>query len=332
MPVIMYREAIRDALAEEMRRDKRVFVMGEDVAISGGAYSATQGLLEEFGEERVRDTAISEAVIAGAATGAAMCGMRPVAEIMYVDFMTLAMDQFVNQAAKNRYMFGGKTTVPMVLRTEGGAGRCIAAHHSQSLEAWFVHAPGIFVVMPSTPYDAKGLLKTCIRDDNPILFIEHKMLYNTKGEVPAEEYLVPLGKAAVRRSGDDVTIISYSRMALRAVEAGERLATEGIQADVIDLRCLKPLDIDCILESVRKTGRVVVASEAYKEGNFVCELMARIQEFAFDDLDAPIERVCAANVPVPMSPVLEDEAIPTTDKIVAAAKRTLGKAQSPYDG
>ncbi|HUU30657.1 MAG TPA: alpha-ketoacid dehydrogenase subunit beta [Phycisphaerae bacterium] len=326
MPVIMYREAVRDALAEEMRRDKRVFVMGEDVAIYGGAYSATQGLLEEFGEERIRDTAISEAVIAGAATGAAMCGMRPVAEIMYVDFMTLAMDQFVNQAAKNRYMFGGKTTVPMVLRTEGGAGRCIAAHHSQSLEAWFVHAPGIFVVMPSTPYDVKGLLKTCIRDDNPILFIEHKMLYNTKGEVPAEEYLIPLGKAAVRRSGDDVTIISYSRMALRAVEAGELLAKEGIQADVIDLRCLKPLDMDCILESVRKTGRVVVASEAYKEGNFVCELMARIQELAFDDLDAPIERVCAANVPVPMSPVLENEAIPTTDKIVAAAKRTLGKA------
>jgi pyruvate/2-oxoglutarate/acetoin dehydrogenase E1 component len=326
MPVIMYREAVRDAMAEEMRRDPRVFVMGEDVAIYGGAYSATQGLLEEFGEERIRDTAISEAVIAGAATGAAMCGMRPVAEIMYVDFMTLAMDQFVNQAAKNRYMFGGKTTVPMVLRTEGGAGRCIAAHHSQSLEAWFVHAPGIFVVMPSTPYDAKGLLKTCIRDDNPILFIEHKMLYNTKGEVPAEEYLIPLGQAAVRRSGDDVTIISYSRMALRAAEAGELLAKEGIQADVIDLRCLKPLDMDCVLESVRKTGRVVVASEAYKEGNFVCELMARIQELAFDDLDAPIERVCAANVPVPMSPVLENEAIPTTDKIVAAAKRTLGKA------
>ena len=326
MPVIMYREAVRDAMAEEMRRDPRVFVMGEDVAIYGGAYSATQGLLEEFGEERIRDTAISEAVIAGAATGAAMCGMRPVAEIMSVDFMTLAMDQFDNQAAKNRYMFGGKTTVPMVLRTEGGAGRCIAAHHSQSLEAWFVHAPGIFVVMPSTPYDAKGLLKTCIRDDNPILFIEHKMLYNTKGEVPAEEYLIPLGQAAVRRSGDDVTIISYSRMALRAAEAGELLAKEGIQADVIDLRCLKPLDMDCVLESVRKTGRVVVASEAYKEGNFVCELMARIQELAFDDLDAPIERVCAANVPVPMSPVLENEAIPTTDKIVAAAKRTLGKA------
>jgi pyruvate/2-oxoglutarate/acetoin dehydrogenase E1 component len=326
MAVIMYREAIRDALAEEMRRDPRVFVMGEDVAIYGGAYSATQGLVQEFGEERVRDTAISEMAITGAAVGAAMAGLRPVAEIMYVDFMTLAMDQFVNQAAKNRYMFGGKTTVPMVLRTEGGAGRCIAAHHSQSLEAWFVHAPGAFVVMPATPYDAKGLLKTCIRDDNPILFIEHKMLYNNKGEVPSEEYLIPLGKAAVRREGDDVTIVSYSRMALRAEEAGKKLADEGVSAEVIDLRCLKPLDIDCILESVKKTGRLVLVSEAYKDGNFVCDVAMKVMEFAFDDLDAPIERVCAANCPVPMSPVLEDEAIPRTDKIIAAAKRTLNKA------
>jgi len=326
MPVIMYREAVRDALAEEMRRDPRVFIMGEDVAIYGGAYSATQGLLQEFGEERVRDTAISEMAITGAAVGAAMAGMRPVAEIMYVDFMTLAMDQFVNQAGKNRYMFGGKTTVPMVLRTEGGAGRCIAAHHSQSLEAWFVHAPGVFVVMPATPYDAKGLLKTCIRDDNPVLFIEHKMLYNNKGEVPTEEYTIPLGQAVVRREGADVTIISYSRMALRAEEAGKKLAEEGVSAEVIDLRCLKPLDIECVLASVKKTGRVVLASEGYKDCNFVCDLMAKIQEFAFDYLDAPIERVCAANVPVPMSPVLEDEAIPRADKIVAAAKRTLGKA------
>jgi len=326
MPEITYREAICDALAEEMRRDPNVFVMGEDVAIYGGAYSATKGLWEEFGDERVRDTAISEAAIAGAATGAAMCGMRPVAEIMYVDFMTLAMDQFVNQAGKNRYMFGGKTTVPMVLRTEGGAGRSIAAHHSQSLEAWFCHAPGVFVVMPATPYDAKGLLKTSIRDDNPILFIEHKMLYGTKGEVPDEEYLIPLGEAAVRRSGDDVTIIGYSRMALRAEEAGDALAEEGISAEVIDIRCLKPLDIDCILESVRKTGRLVLASEGYQEANFVCEVIAKVQQFAFDYLDAPIERVCAANCPLPMSPVLENEAVPTTEKVIAAAKRTLGKA------
>jgi pyruvate/2-oxoglutarate/acetoin dehydrogenase E1 component len=325
MPEIMYREAVRDAIAEEMRRDERVFVMGEDVAIYGGAYGATQGLMDEFGEERVRDTAISELAIAGAATGAAMCGMRPVAEIMYVDFMTLAMDQFVNQAAKNRYMFGGKTTVPMVLRTEGGAGRSIAAHHSQSLESWFTHAPGVFVVMPATPYDVKGLLKTCIRDDNPILFIEHKMLYKEKGEVPDEEYLIPLGEAAVRREGGDVTIVGYSRMALRAEEAGETLAGEGVDAEVIDLRCLKPLDIDCILDSVRKTGRLVVCSEGYQENNFVCEIVTKVQQFAFDYLDAPIERVCSANCPVPMSPVLEDEAVPTADKIVAAAKRTLAR-------
>jgi len=325
MPEIMYREAVRDAIAEEMRRDEAVFVMGEDVAIYGGAYGATQGLMDEFGEARVRDTAISELAIAGAATGAAMCGMRPVAEIMYVDFMTLAMDQFVNQAGKNRYMFGGKTTVPMVLRTEGGAGRCIAAHHSQSLESWFTHAPGVFVVMPATPYDVKGLLKTCIRDDNPILFIEHKMLYKEKGEVPDEEYLIPLGEAAVRRQGGDVTLVGYSRMANRAVEAGDALAGEGVEAEVIDLRCLKPLDIDCILDSVRKTGRLVVCSEGYQENNFVCEIVTKVQQFAFDYLDAPIERVCSANCPVPMSPVLENEAVPTAEKIVAAAKRTLAR-------
>jgi len=320
-----YREAIRDALAEEMRRDPRVFVMGEDVAIYGGAYGATKGLVDEFGEERIRDTAISEAAIAGAAVGAAMAGMRPVAEIMYFDFMTIAMDQFVNQGAKNRYMFGGKTTVPMVLRTEGGAGRCIAAQHSQSLEAWFCHAPGVFVVAPATPYDAKGLLKTCIRDDNPILFVEHKMLYGVKGEVPDEEYTIPLGEAAVRREGDDVTLIAYSRMANRAEEAAGLLADDGIDAEVIDLRCLKPLDTRCILESVRKTGRVVLASEACENANFVCEVAMRVNEHAFDYLDAPIARVCAADVPVPMSPTLEDAAVPTADRIAEAARRLVGK-------
>jgi len=321
-----YREAIRDALAEEMRRDPRVFVMGEDVAIYGGAYGATKGLVDEFGEERIRDTAISEAAIAGAAVGAAMAGMRPVAEIMYFDFMTIAMDQFVNQGAKNRYMFGGKTTVPMVLRTEGGAGRCIAAQHSQSLEAWFCHAPGVFVVAPATPYDAKGLLKTCIRDDNPVLYIEHKMLYGVKGEVPDEEYTIPLGEAAVRREGGDVTLIAYSRMANRAEEAAGLLADEGIDAEVIDLRCLKPLDTRRILESVRKTGRVVLASEACENSNFVCEVAMRVNEHAFDYLDAPIARVCAADVPIPMSPTLEDAAVPTADRIAAAARKLVGKA------
>jgi len=325
MAEMFYREAVKEAIAEEMRRDPRVFIMGEDVAIYGGAYGATRGLLEEFGEDRVRDTAISEAAIAGAAVGASMAGLRPVAEIMYFDFMTIAMDQFVNQAGKNRYMFGGKTTVPMVLRTEGGAGRCIAAQHSQSLEAWFTHAPGVFVVAPATAYDAKGLLKTCIRDDNPILFIEHKMLYGVKGEVPDEEYTIPLGKAVVRREGSDVTIVSYSRMALRAEEAAGLLAEEGIDAEVIDLRSLKPLDTRCILESVKKTGRVVLASEGVRNTNFVCEIATRINEHAFDYLDAPIARVCAADVPVPMSPTLEDAAIPTPQRIAEAARKLVKK-------
>lgn len=320
MPEITYREAIRDALREEMIRDERVFVMGEDVAIYGGAYSATKGLYEEFGESRVRDTPISEMAIAGAAVGAAMTGLRPVAEIMYVDFMSLAMDQFVNQGAKNRYMFGGRTSVPMVLRTEGGAGRCIAAHHSQSLESWFVHAPGVLVVMPSTPYDAKGLLKESIRSDDLVLFIEHKMLYGNKGEVPEGDYTIPLGKAAVRREGSDVTLCGYSRQALHCEAAAGLLAEEGIDAEVIDLRSLKPLDFDCILESVKKTGRLVLVSEAYRNANWVCEIGMRINEFAFDYLDAPIQRVCAADVPVPMSPVLEDAAIPTPQDIAAAAR------------
>jgi len=326
MPVKFYRDAIIEALAEEMRRDGRVFVMGEDVAIYGGAYGATKGLYEEFGEERVRDTPISEAAIAGAAVGAAMAGMRPVAEIMYFDFMTIAMDQFVNQGAKNRYMFGGKTIVPMVLRTEGGAGRCIAAQHSQSLEAWFCHAPGVFVVAPSTPYDAKGLLKTCIRDDNPILFIEHKMLYGVKGEVPDGEYLVPLGQAAVRREGQDLTIISYSRMALRCEEVAKKLVEAGVDPEVIDLRCLQPLDTRCVLESVKKTGRVLLVSEGYQNANFVCEVAMRINEHAFDYLDAPMVRVCAADVPIPMSPTLEDAAIPNAKRIFDAAMKLAGKA------
>jgi pyruvate/2-oxoglutarate/acetoin dehydrogenase E1 component len=316
-----YWEAIRDALREEMLRDERVFVMGEDVGIYGGAYGATRGLYEEFGPERVRDTAISEAAIAGAAVGAAMTGMRPVAEIMYMDFMTLAMDQFVNQGAKNRYMFGGKTIVPMVLRTEMGAGRGIAAQHSQSLEAWFVHTPGILIATPATPYDAKGLLKSAIRDDNPILFIEHKMLYNTKGEVPEGDYTVPLGVAAVRREGKDISVVSYSRMANVSLAAAEEVAKEGIDAEVIDLRCLKPLDMERVLASVKKTGRLLLASEGCKDGNAVNEVAMRVVEHAFDHLDAPIARVCAANVPIPMSPVLEDAAIPSEARIAAAIRK-----------
>jgi len=324
MAEVTFWQAIRDALREEMLRDEKVFVMGEDVGIYGGAYGATRELWEEFGDERVRDTAISEAAIAGAAVGAAMCGYRPVAEIMYMDFLTIAMDQFVNQGGKNRYMFGGKTTVPMVLRTQGGAGRCIAAQHSQSLEAWFMHAPGVFVVSPSNPYDAKGLLKASIRDDNPVLFFEHKMIYGMKGEVPEEDYVIPLGQANVTHEGDQVTIISYSRMANLALEAAGLLAEDGCSAEVIDLRSLKPLDMDTILRSVRKTGRVLLASEGCENNNAVTEIAMRINEHGFDYLDAPMKRICAADVPIPMSPTLEDACIPTAPRIAEAAKDLVG--------
>ena len=323
MREIIFAQAVRTGLLEEMRRDERVIVMGEDVGVYGSVYGVTKGLLREFGPERVRDTPISEAAIAGAAVGAAMSGMRPVAEIMYVDFTPLAMDQIANQGAKNRYMFGGKTTVPMVIRTEGGAGRCIAAHHSQSLEALWLHFPGIYLVMPSTPYDAKGLLKAAIRDDNPVMFIEHKMLYGVKGPVPEEEYLIPLGVADVKRPGADVTLVTYSRMVHRALEAAERLAQEGISVEVIDLRTLKPLDLETIVTSVRKTGRLVGVTEACKTGSVLGEIFTVVNEEAFDYLDAPMVRVAAADVPVPMSEALEDAAIPNVDSVVAGIRRAL---------
>ncbi len=320
MREITYVQALNEALREEMERDERVFIMGEDIGIYGGAYKVTDGLYEEFGEERVRDTAISEAAIAGAAVGAAMTGMRPVAEIMYIDFSTLAMDQIINLGAKNRYMFGGKTKVPMVMRTQGGTGRGIAAHHSQSLEAWYVHTPGLYVIMPSTPYDAKGLLKSAIRDDNPIMFIEHKMLYRTKGEVPEEEYTIPIGVGDVKREGNDVTIVAYSRMVLLALEAAEELSKEEISVEVIDPRTLKPLDISLIVNSVKKTGRAIVVSEACKTGGVAGEISAQIMESAFDYLDAQIIRLAAADVPVPMSPPLEEASIPSVKDIIQAAK------------
>jgi 2-oxoisovalerate dehydrogenase E1 component len=320
---ILYREALREAAREEMLRDPRVFIMGEDVGLYGGAYGATKGLFEEFGPERVRDTPISEATIGGSAVGAAMAGMRPIAEIMYVDFTPLAMDQIANQGAKNRFMFGGKTTVPMVIRTEGGAGRSIAAHHSQSLEALWTHFPGIYVVMPSTPYDAKGLLKAAIRDDNPVMFIEHKMLYSVEGYVPEEDYVIPYGVADVKREGSDVTVVTYSRMVHRSLEAAEKLAEEGISVEVIDLRTLKPLDMESIAVSVKKTGRVVGVTEAYKTGSFISELAMRIQEQVFDWLDAPVVRVGAADVPVPMSETLEDAAIPSVERIIDGIRQAL---------
>ncbi len=323
MREITYGQALNEALREEMKRDERVFIIGEDVGPYGGAYGITRGLYEEFGEERVRDTAISEAAIAGAAAGAAMTGMRPVAEIMYIDFSTIAMDQLVNIAAKNHYMFGGKTTVPMVMRTEGGTGRGIAGHHSQSLEAWYVHVPGLYVVMPSTPYDAKGLLKTAIRDDNPIIFIEHKMLYGMKGEVPGEEYTLPLGKGDIKREGDAVTVVAYSRMVHLALEAAGELEKEGVSLEVIDPRSLKPLDIEMILNSLKKTGKIIIVSEACKTGGVAGEIAAQVMERGFDYLDAPIVRVAAADIPIPMSPVLEKAAVPSVEKIVAAVHKIV---------
>jgi len=323
MAEITYWQAIRDGIREEMIRDEKVFVMGEDVGIYGGAYGATRGLYEEFGPERIRDTAISEEAITGAAVGAAMCGYRPVAEIMYMDFMTIAMDQLCNQGAKNRYMFGGKTTVPMVLRSEGGAGRSIAAQHSQSIESIFLHIPGLLIVSPATPYDAKGLIKTSIRSNDPVCFFEHKLLYREQGEVPEEDYLVPLGQAAIRREGKDLTVVSYSRMANRCAKVCDKLGGDGVDAEMIDLRCLRPMDTRCILESVRKTGRLLLVSEGCATNNLVNEIAMRVNEHAFDHLDAPIRRLCAANVPVPMSPVLEDAAIPNEDAIEKAIRETL---------
>jgi pyruvate/2-oxoglutarate/acetoin dehydrogenase E1 component/TPP-dependent pyruvate/acetoin dehydrogenase alpha subunit len=320
---ITYAAAIQEALREEMRRDERVFIFGEDVGLYGGAYGATRGLIDEFGEWRVIDTPISEATIGGAAVGAAMAGMRPVAEIMYVDFTPLAMDQIANQGAKNRYMFGGKTTVPLVIRTEGGAGRAIAAHHSQSLEALWTHFPGIYVVMPATPYDVKGLLKAAIRDDNPVMFIEHKMLYKEKGPVPEEDYIIPLGVADIKRKGKHVTLVTYSRMVLRCLEAANILAEEGIDVEVIDLRCLKPLDIETVVESIKKTGRFVGVTEAYENTCFINEVMAQVNELAFDYLDAPMIRVAARNVPVPRAEILEDQAIPNIERICQACRKVL---------
>lgn len=321
MREITYAEAIREALREEMQRDERVFIMGEDVGIYGGAFGVTRGLLEEFGEERVRDTPISEAAIAGAATGAAVTGMRPVAEIMFMDFTTISMDQLVNQAAKIRYMFGGRAKVPMVLRTPAGSGTGAAAQHSQSLEAFFCHVPGLKVVAPSCPADAKGLLKASIRDDNPVIFVEHKLLYKMKGPVPENSEPTPIGVADVKREGSDVTIVAYSNMVRHALEAAETLAADGIRAEVLDLRTLVPLDENAVVASVKKTGRAVVAHEAVKCAGFGAEVAARIAESeAFDYLDAPVKRLGGTSTPIPYNPNLEKAAVPQAADIVQAAR------------
>jgi len=324
MREITYAQAIREALREEMARDDSVFLMGEDVGRYGGAFGVSYGLVDEFGEERVRDTPISEAAIMGAATGAALVGMRPVAEIMFMDFTTIAMDQLVNQAAKLRFMFGGKAKVPLVLRTPGGSGTGAAAHHSQSLEAWFVHVPGLKVVMPSTPYDAKGLLLASIRDDNPVVFVEHKLLYKTRGPVPEEEYTIPLGVADVKRPGKDVTIVATSIMVPRVLEAADALAEEGIEVEVVDPRTLKPFDDETVTRSVVKTGKVLIVHEACKTGGMGAEIAARIVESeAFDYLDAPVTRLAGLDIPVPYNRTLERHMVPQVESIVAAAKRLL---------
>ena len=324
MRQITYRQAVQEALREEMQRDESVFLLGEDIAEFGGSYKVTSGLLEEFGPERVRNTPISEAAIVGAALGASLVGMRPVAELMYVDFSAIAMDQIVNQVAKVRYMFGGKAKASLVIRTQGGAGRSSAAQHAQSLEAWFMHIPGLKLVQPSTPYDAKGLLKTAIRDDNPVMFIEHKLLYLVQGPVPEEEYLIPFGQADIKRTGSDVTVVATSRMVHRALEAAARLAAEGIDVEVIDPRTLNPLDEESILASVRKTQRLVIAYEAYERGGVGAEIAALVANKALDYLDAPIERVASLNTPMPFSPKLENYVVPTEEKIIAGIKRVLG--------
>jgi len=318
---LQYREALNEALHEEMERDPSVCVMGEDIGSYGSPFQITRGLYDRFGAKRVRDTPISEAGFTGIAVGAAMTGLRPVVEILYIDFCTLAMDQIVNQAAKARYMFGGKARAPLVIRTQGGGGRGNAAQHSQSLEMWFVHVPGLIVVQPSTPYDAKGLLKSAIRDDNPVVFIEHKLLYNTTGPVPEEEYLIPIGVADVKRPGDDVTIVATSRMVLFALNAAEELARQGIEAEVIDPRTLKPLDIDTIVRSVEKTGRLVVVNEGHLTGGFTAEVAAQVQRKAFEWLDAPIMQVATEDVPLPYSGPLELEAIPNERDIVNAVRQ-----------
>ena len=321
MSKIMYREAVSSALAEEMRKDEKIFVMGEDVAITGGVYKATKGLLDEFGPKRVRNTPLSELGILGTATGAAMCGARPVAEIMHVDFIGCAFDIVLNQMSKMCYKTNGQVNVPLVVRTQCGRGRSNGCTQSQSLESLFTSIPGLKVVMPATPYDVKGLLKSAIRDNNPVIFIEHKGLYQTKGEVPEEEYTIPIGKADVKKAGKDVTIITYSKSVLTALDAAKELEAKGIDAEVLDLRTLVPLDFEAIAESVKKTGRVLIVHEACERSGYGAEVVSQIADKLFDELDAPILRVCGANIPVPNATIPEVESAPTVQKIVTAVEK-----------
>ena len=322
---ITFAQAVREALAEEMRRDPTVFIIGEDVAEAGTPFKVLSGLVEEFGPQRVMDSPISEAGITGVAVGAAMTGMRPVVDIMFGDFITLAMDQIANQAAKVHYMSGGKLTVPMVVRTTLGATRRSAAQHSQSLHAWVSHIPGLKVALPSTPYDAKGLLKTAIRDDNPVVIFEDKVMYQMKGPVPEGEYTIPFGAADVKRVGTDITIVATSSMVHVALQAGEMLAAVGISAEVIDPRTTVPLDAQTLMESAKKTGRAIVVDEGYQRYGVTAEIAAVIGDGAFHYLDQPVKRMGAMDVPVPFSPVLEDLTVPTPEAVFQMAKTLCGR-------
>jgi pyruvate/2-oxoglutarate/acetoin dehydrogenase E1 component len=323
MSEITFVDALRITIKEEMERDPSLLLIGEDIGRYGGIFGVTKGMLDEFGPQRVRSTPISESAIIGSALGAAMTGIRTVAELMYIDFSGVAMDQIINQVAKMTYMSGGAAKVPMVIRTQEGGGRGNAAQHSQCLEGLFLHIPGLKIVMPSNAYDAKGLLKTAIRDDNPVLFIEHKLLYAAKSAIPDEEYLIPLGQADVKRKGKDVTIVTISYMVTVALQAAARLAQEGIETEVIDLRTLVPLDMETVLKSVRNTNRAVIVHEECRTGGFGAEIAAQIQEEAFDFLDAPVARVGAKDVPIPYTEPLERAVIPQEDDIVKAVRKVL---------
>ena len=323
MAVITMREALNQAMREEMKRDPNVFLLGEEVGHYQGPYKVTQGLLQEFGEWRVRDTPIAEEVIAGVAVGAAFIGLRPIAEMMTFNFSLLALDQIVNHAAKYRYMSGGQIRCPMVMRGPSGAAAQVAAQHSQAFESWFTHIPGLVVVMPSTPKDAKGLLKSAIRDDNPVIFMENEVLYNFKGEVPDEEYHIPLGLGEVKRVGGDVTIVAWSRSCVTALAGADLLAKDGVAAEVVDPRTLRPLDEDLIFESVRKTHRCVVVEEGWRYAGFGAEIADRVQRECFDELDAPVLRVTAADVPMPYAKTLEKAFLPQPEKVVDAVHKVL---------
>lgn len=326
MPELTYREAVRDALRRALRDDESVFLMGEDIAEMGGSMAVTQGLLDEFGPERIRNTPISEMAIVGSGIGAAIQGLRPIVEIMYEDFLTLSMEQLVNQAAKHRTMSGGQVKVPLTIRTQGGAGWSPGAQHAQQLEAWFVHVPGLKVVFASTPEDVRGLLWSSIYDDNPVIFFEHRTLYPVKGEVPDELEPIPLGKARIHREGEDVTVVATGRLVHETLRAAEEAESEGISVEVVDPRTLLPLDEDAIVASVRKTTRCVTAHEAVTRGGFGAELAAVIQHGAFDWLDAPIERVGAKFAPLPFAPVMEQYAVPHAEDVLEAIRRTVARA------